>query len=72
MRLTGVFNADPHAGNFLMLPDDRIGLIDFGATKRLTKTERLYACVLYAALHRQDRQVRARYVLRYIVEFMQS
>ena len=54
-----------------MLPDDRIGLIDFGATKRLTKTERLYACVLYAALHRQDRQVRARYV-EMIVEFVQS
>ena len=33
-----------------MLPDDRIGMIDYGATKRLTYDERLSACVLYAAL----------------------
>jgi Ser/Thr protein kinase RdoA (MazF antagonist) len=26
----GVFNGDPHPGNFLVLPDGRIGLIDFG------------------------------------------
>ena len=25
----GCFNADPHAGNFMLLPDDRIGLIDY-------------------------------------------
>jgi len=50
----GVFNADPHGGNFLLLPDGRIGLIDYGATKRLTEKERINACVLYAALHRND------------------
>eukprot|EP00041_Stephanoeca_diplocostata_P020646 m.465811 g.465811 ORF g.465811 m.465811 type:complete len:59 (-) comp21629_c0_seq24:1560-1736(-) len=33
----GCFNADPHAGNFLLMPDDRIGLIDFGSTKKLTR-----------------------------------
>jgi hypothetical protein len=26
----GVFNSDPHGGNFLLLPDGRIGLIGFG------------------------------------------
>mmetsp|Transcript_31388 Transcript_31388/g.47890 ORF Transcript_31388/g.47890 Transcript_31388/m.47890 type:complete len:560 (+) Transcript_31388:89-1768(+) len=50
----GVFNADPHGGNFLLLPDGRIGLIDYGATKRLTEKERITACVLYAALQRND------------------
>jgi aarF domain-containing kinase len=45
----GFFNADPHGGNFMLLPDGRIGLIDFGATKKLTKNERLSACLLYAA-----------------------
>jgi len=52
----GLFNADPHGGNFLLLPypDNRIGLIDYGATKRLTRNERLNACVLYAALYRKD------------------
>jgi predicted unusual protein kinase regulating ubiquinone biosynthesis (AarF/ABC1/UbiB family) len=37
-----------------MLPDDRIGLIDYGATKHLTYNERLSACVLYAALFHKD------------------
>jgi aarF domain-containing kinase len=53
----GCFNADPHAGNFLMLPDDRIGLIDFGATKRLTRGERLTSCVLYVALKKRDKEM---------------
>ena len=47
--------ADPHGGNFLLLPDGRVGLIDFGATKRLTRGERLSACVLYAAIARGDK-----------------
>lgn len=51
----GCFNADPHGGNFLLLPGgSRIGLIDYGATKRLTRNERLAACLIYAALHRND------------------
>lgn len=51
-----VFNADPHGGNFLLLPDSRIGLIDYGSTKRLSRNERLSTCLLYAALHRQDEE----------------
>jgi len=31
----GVFQADSHPGNFLFLPDGRIGLLDLGCTKRL-------------------------------------
>jgi aarF domain-containing kinase len=53
----GVFNADPHAGNFMLLDDGRVGLIDFGATKRLTRGERLVACVIYAALKRKDKDM---------------
>lgn len=30
-------NADPHPGNFLFLPDGRLGLLDFGCTKTFTK-----------------------------------
>ena len=26
----GIFNCDPHPGNFLFQPDGRVGLIDFG------------------------------------------
>ncbi len=32
----GFFHADPHPGNVLLLPDGRLGLIDFGQCKRLT------------------------------------
>lgn len=53
----GFFNADPHGGNFMLLPDGRIGLIDFGATKKLTRNERLSACILYAAIARKDEQM---------------
>jgi aarF domain-containing kinase len=30
----GLLQADPHPGNFLFLPDGRIGLLDFGCVKR--------------------------------------
>eukprot|EP00965_Chrysotila_dentata_P000622 19867-Pleurochrysis_carterae.AAC.1 len=52
LLVDGVFNADTHAGNFLLMPDDRVALIDYGATKRLSTQERLSACYLYAALRR--------------------
>jgi len=53
----GCFNADTHAGNFLLMPDDRIALIDYGSVKRLNRSERLSACVLYAALRRNDEEM---------------
>jgi aarF domain-containing kinase len=34
------FNADPHPGNILELSDGRLGLIDFGQTKKLSHKER--------------------------------
>ncbi len=34
--------ADPHPGNFLFLPDGRLGLIDFGCCHRFTAEEREY------------------------------
>ncbi|HET7785236.1 MAG TPA: AarF/ABC1/UbiB kinase family protein [Myxococcales bacterium] len=35
---TRLIHADPHPGNFLVLPDGRLGVLDFGATKRLSNT----------------------------------
>lgn len=52
----GFFQSDPHGGNFILMDDGRIGLIDFGATKILTRKERLAVCLLYAALRRNDDQ----------------
>lgn len=31
----GLLHADPHPGNFLILPDDRLGVVDFGLVARL-------------------------------------
>jgi aarF domain-containing kinase len=39
------------------LKDGRIGLIDYGATKRLDRNERLSACMLFAALAKRDEQM---------------
>ena len=36
----GYFHADPHPGNVIYLPDNRIGLIDFGMVGRLTDFRR--------------------------------
>ena len=37
----GLFSSDPHPGNVMLLHDGRIGLIDFGQAKYLTKQQRL-------------------------------
>jgi aarF domain-containing kinase len=40
MLLDGVYNADPHPGNVLLLPDGRLGLIDYGMVGRLSEGDR--------------------------------
>lgn len=37
----GLFHADPHPGNLLALPDNRLGLLDFGAVGRLSADQRV-------------------------------
>ena len=37
---SGVFNGDPHPGNILLMPDGRLGLIDFGQVREITNSER--------------------------------
>jgi len=39
--LHGVFHGDLHGGNLFVLPDGRVGLVDFGITGRLSEPERL-------------------------------
>lgn len=34
------FNGDPHPGNILLLPDGRVGLIDFGQCRQFSAAER--------------------------------
>src|SRR5262249_23263469 len=37
--ITGIFHADPHPGNVLVLPSGQLGLIDFGSVGRLDITQ---------------------------------
>lgn len=36
----GLFHADPHPGNLLALPGNRVGFIDFGMVGRLSPQRR--------------------------------
>ena len=40
ITVDGVFHADPHPGNILLLSDNRLGLLDFGSVGRLDPTAR--------------------------------
>lgn len=55
MLIDGCFNADPHPGNILMLEDGRIGLIDYGQTKRIDSATRKGLARLIVALCEDDK-----------------
>jgi ubiquinone biosynthesis protein len=46
----GIFHADPHPGNLLFLPGNRIGFIDFGMFGQLDPGERRRMAILFWAL----------------------
>lgn len=50
----GYFHADPHPGNLIFLPGNRIGLIDFGMVGILTDARRHQLVDLLHALARKD------------------
>ena len=52
--LHGVFHADPHPGNVLLLADGKLGLLDFGSVGRLDATLRGGLRNLLAAVDRGD------------------
>jgi ubiquinone biosynthesis protein len=52
----GYFHADPHPGNVLFLPDNRIGMIDFGMVGMLTAPRRHQIVDLLHALTLKDEQ----------------
>jgi ubiquinone biosynthesis protein len=53
----GVFNADPHPGNVLILADGTLAQIDFGSVGRLHTTQRLALARLLIAVDRVDPQM---------------
>ena len=50
----GFFHADPHPGNLFLLPDSRLGLIDFGSVGRLSHDGRAAIVNLFLALMSED------------------
>jgi predicted unusual protein kinase regulating ubiquinone biosynthesis (AarF/ABC1/UbiB family) len=56
----GLFNVDCHGGNVLVLPDGRLGLIDYGMVVRLTEEERQKIASMVVALSARDKHSTAR------------
>jgi ubiquinone biosynthesis protein len=54
VMLHGVFHADPHPGNVLILADGRLGLLDFGSVGRLDTSVRSALARLLLAMDRGD------------------
>jgi ubiquinone biosynthesis protein len=50
----GLFHADPHPGNVLVLPDGRLSLLDFGMTGELDETMRDSLTLLLEAVVKGD------------------
>jgi ubiquinone biosynthesis protein len=50
----GLFHADPHPGNVLVLPDGRLSLLDFGMTGELDETMRESLSLLLEAVVKGD------------------
>ncbi|HUQ61335.1 ABC1 kinase family protein [Lentzea sp.] len=54
VMLDGVFHADPHPGNVLLLSDGRLGLLDFGSVGRIDSNLRSALQRLLLAIDRGD------------------
>jgi ubiquinone biosynthesis protein len=56
VMVDGYFHADPHPGNVIFLPGNRIGLIDFGMVGRVTEVRRNQLVNLLHALTQKDEE----------------
>ena len=57
--LDGYFHADPHPGNIIFLPGNRIGIIDFGMIGHLTERRRNEIVnLLHAIVYRDENGIR--------------
>jgi ubiquinone biosynthesis protein len=66
----GFFHGDPHPGNLLVLPDGRIGLLDFGLCKELPATfaARIAEMIVAALIGDSDAALRAATALSFDIE----
>jgi aarF domain-containing kinase len=54
--INGAFNGDPHPGNILLLPDGRLGLIDYGQVAHISPENRRTYAKLIIALNDDNKQ----------------
>ncbi|WP_199035694.1 ABC1 kinase family protein [Glycomyces salinus] len=54
IMIDGIFHADPHPGNLLLLEDGKLGLIDYGSVGRLDRELRTSLQAILMAVDRQD------------------
>ncbi len=52
--IEGLFHADPHPGNLLAMPGNRIAFIDFGIVGRLSQRRRSQLLMLIGAMLQED------------------
>ena len=50
----GIFNADPHPGNYLILPGEKVGFVDFGSAAALPDELRATERRLFLAMIQRD------------------
>jgi ubiquinone biosynthesis protein len=60
----GLFHGDPHPGNILVLPGDRIALLDFGLVGRLTRAQKEVLVTLIVSVALRDPDAMARLLTR--------
>lgn len=59
----GIFNTDPHPGNYLFMPDGRVAFLDFGSVHRYEESARRSFCELALLCMRKERGATMRRVI---------
>lgn len=60
----GFYHADPHPGNFILMADGRVGLIDFGNVGRVTREMKEDLLYLLVAILRRNYRNLSRWVIK--------
>jgi aarF domain-containing kinase len=60
LLISGTYNADPHPGNVLILPDGRLGLLDYGMVGRMSSRDRKTVAETIMALSDNDKTATAK------------
>jgi len=54
VAIDGEYHGDLHAGNLLIMPENKLGVIDFGLTVRLSRTQKLLITEIFVSLIEGD------------------